>query len=194
MRLTAVFETWHLGDENYPPLHRDQLVNLSFEFLPQSLSKSIAPKATKFEQIKDAEYSFEGTVLKVYEDPPHCKVVVVQAGDFRFYINSFPTKSPALKEGDSCGGFGSLFLDHYIWVEFLSTYKDPPDLFYSLRLTRIRAVKASLDREGYSENDTTEIERMELSREEYWSSYLVDFDGSSTGTTKIPLTFHSRTI
>lgn len=105
MRLTAIFEIWHLGDGNYPPLHRGQLVNLSFEFLPYSLSKSIAPKASKFQQIKDAEYSFAGTVLKVYDDSPNSKVVVVQAEDFRFYINSFPTQNLLLKEGDRCDGF-----------------------------------------------------------------------------------------
>jgi hypothetical protein len=206
LQLTAVFETWHLGDGNYPPLHNGQLVNLSFEFMPYSLVKSTELKPSKFEQVKDAEYSFAGTVLKVYGDPPKGKLVVVQADDFRFYINSFPTHSPLLKEGDRCEGFGRLLLDYYIWVEFLSSYKDPPDLFYSLRLTSIRAVKipdsfvsrtvnaqagpASLGQDDYSNDDIQEVERMEDSHGN-WSFYLVAFDDSDVGSEKIPLTFHT---
>lgn len=206
MQLTAIFETWHLGDGNYPPLHKGQLVNLSFEFEPYSLSKSAVTTTSKFEQIHDAEYSFSGTVLKVYDDPPKGKLVVVQADGFRFYINSFPTKSPLLKEGDRCEGIGRLLLDHYIWVEFLSNYADPPDLFYSLRLTSIRAVKipdsfasrtenaqsgpASLGRDEYSDDDIKEVERMDS--HEDWYFYLLAFDDSDVGTAKIPLTFRSR--
>jgi hypothetical protein len=203
--MTAIFETWHLGDGNYPPLRNGQLVNLSFEFMPYSLSKSTEPKASKFEQVKDAEYSFAGTVLKVYGEPPKGKLVVIQAVNFRFYINSFPAHSPVLKEGDWCEGFGRLLLDHYIWVEFLSNYKDPPDLFYALRLTSIRAVKipdsfiartanaqagpASLGRDDYSDEDTKEVERMEDPRED-WSFYLAAFDDSAVATVKLPRTFH----
>jgi hypothetical protein len=206
VQLTAVFETWHLGDGNYPPLHNGQLVNLSFEFLPYSLSKSTERKISKFEQVKDAEYSFAGTVLRVYGDAPKVKLVVVQAEEFRFYINSFPTHSPVLKEGDRCEGFGRLLLDHYIWVEFLSNYKDPPDLFYSLRLISIRAVKipdsfisrtpkgqagpTSLSQDDYSNDDIQEVERMEDSRGG-WAFYLLAFDDSDIGSVKIPLTFHT---
>ena len=32
------------------------------------------------------------------------------------------------------------YIDHYLQVEYLDTYPDPPDLFYSLRVTRIRKV------------------------------------------------------
>ena len=31
MDIVAVFQTWHIGDGNYPPLEKEQLVNLSFE-------------------------------------------------------------------------------------------------------------------------------------------------------------------
>lgn len=33
---------------------------------------------------------------------------------------------------------GPLLLDHYMWVEFLDRYPDPPDLFYRVRIDRIR--------------------------------------------------------
>ena len=62
--------------------------------MPYSLAKSTEPKTSKFEQVKDAEYSFAGTVLKVYGEPPKGKLVVVQAVDFQFYINSSPGAQP----------------------------------------------------------------------------------------------------
>jgi hypothetical protein len=202
VRLTAIFETWHIGDGNYPTLDKGQLVNLSFEVQPDSLSRSLSPTHDRFQQIADAEYSFDGTVLRVYDESSGHQVVVVQAGEFRFYMNSFPKDMPALKEGDCCQGTGRLLLDHYIWVEFLSTYKDPPDLFYSFRVTRIRSVKipekfisrfekgmsgpASLGHQEYSDAVIVEIERME---DGDWLFYLVDFDDSNVGTEPIPRTF-----
>jgi hypothetical protein len=111
VELTTIFETWHIPDGNYPPLHRGQLVSLSFEFQPYVLSKSFSPRDGRFEHIKDAEYSFAGKVLKVYGDSSSSLIVVIQAGDFRFYINFFPKDMPPLKEGDSCEGHGSLMLD-----------------------------------------------------------------------------------
>ncbi|MFZ0882801.1 MAG: hypothetical protein WAN14_05345 [Candidatus Acidiferrales bacterium] len=205
MQLTAVFETWHLGDGNYPPLHKGQLVRLSFEFMPDTLVKT-GPQPGKFEHIKDGGYKFAGIVLKIYGDPPSGRIVVVQADDFRFYINSFPPESAPLKEGDRCEGTGNLLFDHYIWVQFLANYKDPPDLFYSLRVTSIRAVKipesfisrtknaqagpASLALDEYTEEDITEVEKMEDFKVD-WSFFLVALDDSGVGTVNVPRTFHS---
>ena len=202
--MTAIFETWHLGDGNYPPLAKGQLVNLSFEIELDALSISISSGVGSFEQIKDAEYRFEGTVLRVYGESPSYLIIVVQAGQFSFYINSFAKEMPALKEGVGCRGSGRLLLDHYIWVERLSTYRNPPNLFYPLQVSRIRAVKipekfisrhekgaagpASLPSEKYSEADIREIEAME-SHAGDWRFYLVDFDDSNMGTAPIPRTF-----
>lgn len=207
MQLTAVFETWHIGDGNYPPLRKGQLVNLSFELEPHSLSKSTSLNDSKFEQIKDAEYSFAGTVLRIYPDPPSSPIVVVQAGDFHFYMNSFPPGTASLGEGDACEGYGRLLLDHYIWVEFLDSYDDPPNLFYPLRLTRIRSVKipnslisrsekgmsgaTSCSPDVYSTSAIGDVERME-NVDNDWLFYLVDFDDSTVGAARIPLTFRSR--
>lgn len=203
LQLTAIFETWHLGDGNYPALEKGQLVNLSFEIEADFLSTSISAEHGRFERIKDAEYRFEGTVLKVYGDSSD-QIMVIQAGQFRFYVNSFPREMPALKEGESCKGSGRLLLDHYIWVEFLSTFQTPPDLFYPLRVRRIRSVKipetfvsryekgmsgpTSLPHEKYSDADIVEIERMGVEAGD-WLFYLVDFDDSNIGTEPIPLTF-----
>jgi hypothetical protein len=205
LQLTAIFETWHIGDGNYPELEKGQLVNLSFEIEPDVLSTSIsADHNGTFEQIKDAEYRFEGTVLKVYDDSSSDQIIVIQAGQFRFYVNSFPKETPALKEGDGCKGSGRLLLDHYAWVQFLSTYQAPPDLFYPLRVRRIRSVKipemfvsrhergmsgpTSLPHEEYSDAAIVEIERMGA-KDGDWLFYLVDFDDSDIGTEPIPLTF-----
>jgi hypothetical protein len=206
VRLTAVFEIWHIGDGNYPPLHRNQLVNLSFQVEPHSLARLASPKQGRFDQIEDAEYSFAGTVLKVYDDPPTNRIAVVEAGDFRFYMDSFPPDAPRLKECDWIEGDGRLLLDYYIWVEFLSSYQDPPNLFYPLRVTKIRSVKipntfvsrtdnvasapASLSHENYSTATICEIEGMP-NIEEDWLFYLVDFDDSDTSPARIPLTFRN---
>src|SRR5713101_5659444 len=133
MRLTALFEAWHLGDGNYPPLHKRQLVNLSFEMLPYSISTDFPEEASRFEPVKDAEYRFVGEVLRVYRSPDGDPIVIIHAGDFRFFINWFPKDVPSLEESDRVVGYGRLLLDHYIWVEYLSRYQDPPDLFYPLK-------------------------------------------------------------
>ena len=206
MRLTAVFETWHLGDGNYPPLHVGQLVNLSFELEPLSVSKAPISE-NRLKQIHDAEYEFAGIVMKVYSDPPSEKIIVIQAGEFRFYVDSPNQDGFSFNEGDGIEGRGKLLLDHYIWVEFLSSYRDHPDLFYRLRVTRIRSVKipesfisrsekgitvpTSFGLEEYSAATIREIESME-DAEADWLFYLVDFDSSDIEPVEIPRTFRSR--
>ena len=203
MRLTAIFETWHIGDGNYPPLFVGQAVNLSFEIYPYTVSEVPSKGLASFEQLVDAEYRFVGKVLRTYNrggDP----IVVVQADQFRFYINSFPDQKLALQEGDIVEGRGRLSLDHYIWVEFISSYRDPPNLFYQLRVTRIRAVRipesfvsrhergksypTSLSHIEYSGTNLEEIQTMDDFRgDEVF--FLVDFDDSGLRDTQVPLTF-----
>lgn len=205
MRFTAVFETWHIGDGNYPPLHKGQLVNLSFELEPHSLSTNSISE-NSFKQIHDAEYEFVGIVMKVYSDPPSGEIVVIEADDFRFFVYTSKRDKFSFKDGDSIEGRGKLLLDHYIWVEFLSRYRDHPDLFYRLRVTKIRSVKipqsfisrgeksmagpTSLSREEYTGAAIREIERMD-DGEGDWLFYLVDFDSSDIGPVEIPRTFRS---
>jgi hypothetical protein len=66
MELFAVFETWHLGDGNYPPLKKGQLVNLSFEVDPEELTLSNGDAFAEFQHLRQARYQFAGTVLRVY--------------------------------------------------------------------------------------------------------------------------------
>jgi hypothetical protein len=72
------------------------------------------PNDGKFEQIEDAVYRFEGTILKIYSEAASSPLVIVQAGGFKFYINSFPKEMPAIQEGQGCHGSGRLLLDHYL--------------------------------------------------------------------------------
>ena len=136
MELFAVFETWHLGDGNYPPLEAEELVNLSFEIEPDELQSATTAAAPEFHHLEEARYRFRGSVIRVYEggDPTN-RIVIVEAGSFRFYICS--AKAGSLSPGDNVTGCGTLLLDHYIWVEYLSRYPDPPDLFYTLRVENI---------------------------------------------------------
>ena len=89
MELFAVFETWHLGDGNYPPLEAEELVNLSFEIEPDELQSATTAAAPEFHQLEEARYRFRGSVIRVYEggDPTN-RIVIVEAGSFRFYICS----------------------------------------------------------------------------------------------------------
>ena len=126
MEICAVFETWHLGDGNYPPLKRGQLVYLSFEIEPDELTLAEETAPRRFHHYGQAEYAFTGSVLRVYGEDSSSRIVVVEADQFLFYMNSPLTEG--LERGDAISGRGTLALDHYIWVEFLSSYQDPPDL------------------------------------------------------------------
>lgn len=199
MKLTAVFETWHIGDGNYPPFHKGMNVNLSFELMPESLRKVDRGRKQVWNQFEDAEYEFCGDVLKVYSNEN--RIVVLEMEGFRCYVNSFPKDNLELNEGDRVEGRGQLLLDHYIWVEYLHTYPDPPDLFYSLKVERIRAVAipeqlirrsekgmsypCSLSPPQYRTAKVREVEEMEDNGCKF---YLVDFD-SAGGSEAVRRTF-----
>ena len=136
MELFVVFETWHLGDGNYPPLEVGEFVNLSFEMQLDELQLDATATSPEFHQLEEARYRFRGSVIRVYEDgDPESRIVIVEAGRFRFYICS--AKAASFSPGDNVTGCGTLVFDHYIWVEYLSSYPDPPDLFYTLRVENI---------------------------------------------------------
>lgn len=137
MKLTTVFESWHIGDGNYPPLRKGQQVNLSFEISPTDVDRADSNQDDSLVHLGSGQYEFTGSVLRRYANDPQEVVTVVRSGDFRFYINH----ALSLNEGDRVRGSGMLLLDHYLWVEFLDQYKDPPDLFYQLLVERIRRVR-----------------------------------------------------
>jgi hypothetical protein len=134
MELWAVFETWHLGDGNYPALEKGMLVNLSFEVEPKELERAPAWTPWRLVSLGGGEYEFAGQVARVYDDGG-VPLAVIDTGEFRFYVSS--GMAAGLRAGECARGRGTLALDHYAWVEFLHRYDDPPDLFYTLRVERI---------------------------------------------------------
>jgi hypothetical protein len=64
MDLSAVFETWHLGDGNYPPLHKGMFVNLSFELEPDEITSCADGSPSLFRHLGEANYQFTGSVLQ----------------------------------------------------------------------------------------------------------------------------------
>jgi hypothetical protein len=92
-------------------------------------------------------------------------------------------------------GRGTLTLDHYLWAEFGHEYDlDPPDLFYTLRVTRITEVEIperhiARTENGYSAptwlppaeiHNSREVESM---AEQKWDVgfYVVEYDDRDLG-------------
>src|SRR5262249_29039666 len=118
-------------------LHRGQLVRLSFELQRAADFVQLATTTPQFEHCGDAVYQGRGIVLRRY-DRYDCPIAVIDAGAHRVYV---PGRAPELLQPAAWISFrGTLLLDHYLWVEFLASYDDPPDLFYNLRVDRIRRV------------------------------------------------------
>ena len=180
-----MFETWHLGDGNYPALKKGQLVNLSFELQPEVVAMAENSAAPEFHHLGQAEYRFTGFVLRVYrEADPSEQIVVVEADRFRFYINSPAVLT--LQRGDLVSGSGTLALDHYIWVEFLPSYVNAPDLFYTLQVTdicRCRIPERFIVRSGLNSSGPTrvrpdeygpgDVTHVDTVSDEEWVNYVV---------------------
>jgi hypothetical protein len=200
MDIVAVFETWHLGDGNYPPLRVRDAVNLSFEIEPDELA-SAKHAGGHFEHLGQAEYKFDGVVLRVYgQDEESDRVVVIEASGFRFYICSPLTAG--LKAGDTVSGKGTLALDHYLWVEFLAQYPDPPDLFYKLRVTdvvRAHIPERFVERSGLNTSYPTRVPpdqygpndlmHVDMVADDPYCSFFVHFTDTDVPTGVVPRTF-----
>jgi hypothetical protein len=200
MQLTAVFESWHIGDGNYPPLSRGDLVRLSFEM---EVEKKVTPTndETGLVHLGGAEYNGTAVVLRGYERD-HMALVVFEAGAFRFYSQSDAVRK--LKAGQRVRLGGTLLLDHYSWVEYWNEYENPPNLFYTLRVSAIRKVpiperfvsrhdkgKAHPTRVALADcENVQELETMEGQPfdEEF---YIIDFDDRGVANERVPLTFSS---
>ena len=138
MKLTVVFEHWHLGDGNYPAFAVGDEARLSFE-LDVLASEPAAPDAPEsVRQLRDAEYEVTASVLRLYDDGLNSPFPVFEAAWLRFYSPSQAVSG--LAQGSRVRLRGTFALDHYLWVEFLDRYPDPPDLFYNVRVARVRRV------------------------------------------------------
>src|SRR5690349_12451775 len=134
MQLTTVFEHWHLGDGNYPPFAVGDEVRLSFELEVTSAERATEETADEVRQLRDAEYEIVGRVIRLYGNSS--AFPVVEAGCLRFYCPASETADLAV--GSKVRLQGRLALDHYQWVGLLDRYPDPPDLFYAVRVVRVR--------------------------------------------------------
>lgn len=140
MELTAVFESWLIPDGDYPPFHKGMMVNLAFQISLEFIFPAQASQELAFNCIREAEYDFCGTVIYIYRsDQNRNPLVVINTGIFRFYIESDKAKN--LAEGMRVMGRGTLLLDYYIWTEYLHLRPNPPDIFYSIEVSRIRKVQ-----------------------------------------------------
>jgi hypothetical protein len=97
---------------------------------------------------------------------------------------------------------GTLMLDHYLWVEFLADYADPPELFYNLRVARIRKVgipERFVRRHArgisfpttVSPTDFNTVEELETMEGQDFTLefYIIDFDDARLEGVKVPRTF-----
>ena len=204
MNPTAIFESWHISDGNYPPFTKGQLVNLSFELEPRKMEEVSLSIPESFEHLGNGEYRCCCTVQKVYLGEDRDTVVIFQADDFRFYAMS--EQPDTYKQGLRYCGEGTLLLDHYYWVEFLERYQDPPNLFFNLKVSRILKVKipewfvarnekgkslpTRLVPKDYSASDVEEIDTMDLqSLDEDF--YVIEFDSPGLEGCAIPRSFLS---
>jgi len=183
LELTAIFESWHIGDGNYPPFHKGMAVNLSFQLEPDILLPAETSMEMSFIHSRFAEFDFCGKILRIYRDS---ELAIIDCKGFRFYIEE--SKLKKFKEGMMIKGKGTLLLDYYIWAESLSRRKNPPDIFFTLEVTRIRQVKIPeqfIHRfdQGWSfptrykiddDSDIVELETME-GQKFLTEFYLVDF-------------------
>ena len=135
-----------------------------------------------FDVADDAECAFVGEVIRIYRQPSEQPLGVLQVGEFRFYVQGESITNFAV--GDQVAGAGTLLFDYYIWVEFLNEYAEPPNLFYTLQVKRIRKVRG----DQYSADDIQDLQLME-SQNFDGRFYLIDLDSEGVAETNIPKTF-----
>jgi hypothetical protein len=138
MHVTAVFESWHIGDGNYPPLATGEIVNLAYQV--EANEPLARDEPAPWFQVDDfAECAFRARVLAVFRQGRGSPVVALDAGDFRFYVER--DDCSVLSPGDWVRGRGTLLFDYYVWSETICKDKDAPDIFRTQRVQRIRRVR-----------------------------------------------------
>jgi len=188
MEFAAIFESWHIGDGNYPPLHRGQRGKLSFELIPQRIETSHPTVPDTFRRLSAADHRFCGTVLGVYETGS-TRVMAVEAQGARFHLLGTP--QPQFAAGARIAGEGTLLLDYGLWISRISARGGVPDLFHNLtvkRITKVAIPAAHISQNGrskafppylapgqYTAADTSEIETM-AGQAFYTEFYILEFD------------------
>ena len=201
MDLTAIFESWLMGDGNYPALHRHQHVRLSFELQARRLEPKADTTPLRLTHAGHARYAGRGRVLRRYGRAGEA-LAIIEASDLRFYVHGPDADKLAL--GARVEFEGTLLLDHYMWVEFLEGYRDPPNLFYNLRVTRIRKVEIPerFVRRGAKQalsypttvppEDFGHVEDLETMEGQEFTLefYVIDFSSDGLEGVEVPRTFH----
>jgi hypothetical protein len=213
MEIIAIFEIWHIGDLNYPPLSTDMFVNLSFEVGFSELAQLDSVNEQRFHHLGGGEYEVVGEVLQIFQiatvtsgagqeiEHGFRPVVVIEADGFRFYTDS--SIAAHRTAGALVRGKGILALDYYVWNMLHTQYADAPDLFYNLRVERIERVRipdqfirrtsktvtwpARLRPGQYSAGDVTMVD--EMTDDEYFRFYVVTFSDRDLPAGQIPGTF-----
>ncbi len=139
LELTAVFESWHIPDGNYPPLYRGMSVKLAFQIEPLAIAPALGTDELRLVALGNAEYDFCGQVIRAYPQLGRRPLAVIDTGDFCFYIEGEEEVLGAV--GARVAGRGTLLLDYYIWKEQFAGLPGAPNLFYPLQVTRIRRVR-----------------------------------------------------
>jgi hypothetical protein len=98
VRITAIFEQWYIGDGTYPPLRKDDLVNLAFEMYPEVL-RSNGGEPTRMHHAGNALYEFTGIVLRHYCEANQTPVLLIEVDGFRFYISDGGAQRGTLQPG-----------------------------------------------------------------------------------------------
>jgi len=195
MDIVAVFQTWHIGDGNYPPLEKEQLVNLSFELEEIGIAASEGRPTEEFVHTGGGLHRFRARVLRQYTgavEDSDTSLIVLESCGFRFYVS---LNGPAPDDLRGCSvvqGPGYLALDSYDWVQFLEWYEDPPDLFYQLRVRRIwkpRDYASSFCPESAEEIDT--MVGRAFRSEPY---YIVEFTNEGVPRDPTPRTFLAPSV
>lgn len=137
MEISSIFESWLIGDGAYPMLSIDDEVNLSFEVQFSKIKKSDNQNLL-FKHISFAEYKICAKVIRRYDNDGN-PLFVFDARLLKFYSLNIEIKD--LKDGDFITGKGTLLFDHYIWVENLDSYNNPPNLFYNFKVNKILKAK-----------------------------------------------------
>ncbi len=215
MELTAVFESWLIQDGDYPPFYKGMLVNLAFEMQVETIKPVKSSQSVSLTHLGGAEYDFCGELLRVYGGGSQKKILgmkippwnkkpeapslgIISSGDVRFYIES--NQMNEFTAGDRIRGKGTLLIDCFTWTEYINKRSNPPDIFFSFEVARIRMVEIPerfiyRHEKGKSHptrvspadfGDITELETMDGQKgdEEF---YLVDF--KPTDRRDIPRTF-----
>jgi hypothetical protein len=137
LKLCSTFEDWLIDDGNYPPLKKDEKVNLSFYMVIEDIEKN-ENKNYEFIQNKYSEYNFCGKIIYNYSD-----IIIIDTKYFKFYVEN-RNKKINYEINDFVKGTGKVLVDYYNWVgDYAIKTENPPDIFYNFQIKKILEVDIS---------------------------------------------------